>query len=192
MRLTGNSYAVMSLLERLGEASPYDLKRALDAIDGFWPVSHTTFYTEPARLARGGLLVERQESVGRRRKSYVLAESGRQALREWVADPETAPPQLHDEALLKIFAGGDPTAILTRRNRRQPDTRPARDSPTTPMRESPELRRIVAATFSARAAYTRELLQKVPRDPPSQRDPGGLVVTSHAPEQSPLSLRPVR
>src|ERR1700677_1225067 len=57
IRLTTTSYAVMSLLEMLGEAPPYDLKQALErSIENFWPVPHTTFYDEPARLARAGYL----------------------------------------------------------------------------------------------------------------------------------------
>ena len=52
-RLTSTSYAVLSLLELLGEATSYDLKQALvRSIENFWRVPHTTFYEEPARLAR--------------------------------------------------------------------------------------------------------------------------------------------
>lgn len=88
MRLTSTSYAVMSLLSLLGEATPYDLKQALErSIENFWPVPHTTFYAEPARLARGGLLSEHQEAGGRRRKLYALTEEGRSALDHWTSSP---------------------------------------------------------------------------------------------------------
>jgi PadR family transcriptional regulator, regulatory protein AphA len=116
IRLTSTSYAVMSLLELLGEATPYDLKRALEqSIENFWHVPHTTLYSEPTRLADGGFLSESQEPGGRRRKLYALTDSGRQALRAWAASPESAPPELRDEGMLKIFAGADPHAIFTRR-----------------------------------------------------------------------------
>jgi len=70
IRLTGTSYAVLSLLELSGPATVYDLKQSLEqSIENFWPVPHTTFYAEPARLAAAGLLTEQQEDGGRRRSS---------------------------------------------------------------------------------------------------------------------------
>jgi PadR family transcriptional regulator AphA len=113
MRLTGTSYAVLSLIELLGRATPYDLKQALESsIENFWPVPHTTSYAEPERLAREGLLSVEQEPGGRRRKLYALTDSGRSALREWTDSPEVAPPELREEGVLKIFAGADPLPIL--------------------------------------------------------------------------------
>jgi DNA-binding PadR family transcriptional regulator len=118
IRLTGTSFAVLTLLELLGPSTPYDLKQALEqSIENFWPVPHTTFYAEPARLARGGYLSVRQEQGGRRRKLYTLTESGRRALDEWVRAAVVAPPQYRDEGVLKIFAGADPQPIL--RNQRE-------------------------------------------------------------------------
>jgi PadR family transcriptional regulator, regulatory protein AphA len=115
-RLTTTSYAVMSLLEMLGEATPYDLKQALErSIENFWPVPHTTFYDEPARLAQAGFLSQRQESGGRRRKRYALTDSGRRALRAWADTPGAGPPQYRDEGMLKVFAGADPQAVYAGR-----------------------------------------------------------------------------
>jgi PadR family transcriptional regulator AphA len=109
IRLTTTSYAVLTLVHLYGEATPYELKQALvRSIENFWPVPHTTFYEEPARLASAGYLAERQEQGGRRRKHYSLTEAGERALREWADAPGAAPPQLRDEALLKMFAGADP------------------------------------------------------------------------------------
>jgi DNA-binding PadR family transcriptional regulator len=116
IRLTSTSYAVLALLDHFGEATPYDLKQALDrSIENFWQVPHTTAYEEPARLAAGGYLSARQEPGGRRRKVYALTPLGQEALRAWAAVPDVAPPQLRDEALLKIFAGADPEPILLAR-----------------------------------------------------------------------------
>jgi PadR family transcriptional regulator, regulatory protein AphA len=116
IRLTGTSFAVLSLLQMLGEATPYDLKQALESsIENFWPVPHTTFYAEPERLAKAGLLSEQREQQGRRRRVYALTDSGRQALYEWRDSPEMAPPQLRDEGVLKLFAGGDPQHYLRAR-----------------------------------------------------------------------------
>jgi PadR family transcriptional regulator AphA len=109
IKLTGNSYAVLALLDQFGESTSYDIKQAIEAsIQNFWPVPHTTAYEEPARLAAAGYLAVRQEEGGRRRRFYSLTETGREAVAAWAADPEVAPPQLREEAILKIFAGGDP------------------------------------------------------------------------------------
>jgi PadR family transcriptional regulator AphA len=116
IRLTITSYAVLSLLDRFGEASPYALKQSLErTIENFWPVPHTTFYDEPARLAKAGFVSERRESGGRRRRLYALTETGRTALRDWADSPDLAPQQLRDEGLLKIFAGADPRVVFARR-----------------------------------------------------------------------------
>jgi PadR family transcriptional regulator, regulatory protein AphA len=116
IRLTTTSYAVLGLLDLLGEATPYALKQALErSIENFWPVPHTTFYDEPARLAKAGYLSENQEPSGRRRRVYALTDSGREALRAWADSPDLAPQQLRDEGLLKIFAGADPRVIFARR-----------------------------------------------------------------------------
>jgi PadR family transcriptional regulator, regulatory protein AphA len=116
IRLTTTSYAVLGLLDLLGEATPYALKQALErSIENFWPVPHTTFYDEPARLAKAGYLSESQEPGGRRRRIYALTDSGREALREWADSPDLAPQQLRDEGLLKIFAGADPRTVFAKR-----------------------------------------------------------------------------
>jgi PadR family transcriptional regulator AphA len=115
IRLTGTSYAVLALLQHLGEATPYDLKQALErSVANFWPVPHTTFYAEPARLAKAGYLTMRQEETGRRRKLYSLTERGAEALCAWARSPEIADGQLRDEGTLKIFAGADPSLVFRR------------------------------------------------------------------------------
>jgi DNA-binding PadR family transcriptional regulator len=116
IRLTTTSYAVMSLLDLLGEATPYDLKQALEhSIENFWPVPHTTFYDEPARLAKAGYLSQSQEAGGRRRKRYSLTDTGREALRAWAGSPGAPPSQYRDEGMLKVFAGADPQAVFAGR-----------------------------------------------------------------------------
>jgi DNA-binding PadR family transcriptional regulator len=116
VKLTGTSYAVLSLIEVLDGATPYELKQALErSVENFWQVPHTTSYAEPARLAEGGLLSEEQEQGGRRRKVYSLTDAGRQTLHRWRDSSELAPPQLRDEGVLKIFAGADPLPIVRAR-----------------------------------------------------------------------------
>src|SRR3954471_9061029 len=116
IRLNPSSYVVMALLKATGEATPYELKQFLEkSVENFWPIPHTTFYAEPARLAEAGYLSERQEPGGRRRKLYDLTDRGREALEAWVLADDDPPPQLRDEGVLKIFAGADPVRILSRR-----------------------------------------------------------------------------
>ncbi|HEX5308574.1 MAG TPA: PadR family transcriptional regulator [Solirubrobacteraceae bacterium] len=113
IRLTTTSYAVMSLLELCDGATPYELKQMLEqSIQNFWPVPHTTFYEEPARLAAAGYLSADQEQTGRRRKRYSLTDAGRDALRAWANAPGSPPSQYRDEAMLKVFAGADPQAAF--------------------------------------------------------------------------------
>lgn len=113
IRLTSTSYALLALLDQLGEATPYEIKQAMDkSIENFWPVPHTTAYEEPARLAQGGYLSVHQEEGGRRRKTYSLTEDGRAALTAWAREVDAAPPVVRDEVMLKIFAGADPAPFL--------------------------------------------------------------------------------
>lgn len=109
IKLTGTSYAVLAVLDEFGEMTSYDLKGAMEmSIQNFWPVPHTTAYEEPARLTAGGYLAARQEEGGRRRRIYSMTEKGKEALAAWAADIAVTPPQLREEAILKIFAGADP------------------------------------------------------------------------------------
>jgi PadR family transcriptional regulator, regulatory protein AphA len=115
-RLTGTSFAVLTLIELLGPSTPYDLKQALErSIANFWMVPHTTFYAEPDRLTADGLLSVAQEEGGRRRKVYSLTDAGRGALARWRDSAELTPPALREEGVLKIFAGADPVPIFRAR-----------------------------------------------------------------------------
>lgn len=108
-RLTETSFAVLGLLDLAGEATPYDLKRVAQAsVFNFWSVPHTQIYTECRRLAEVGLLAERQEQTGRRRRFYKLTPKGSKALSEWRDSPTASFHELRDPAALKLFFGGDP------------------------------------------------------------------------------------
>jgi DNA-binding PadR family transcriptional regulator len=116
IRLTGTSYALLALFDQFGEMTSYDVKGAIESsIQNFWPVPHTTAYEEPARLAAAGYLAARQEEDGRRRRIYSLTDAGREALAKWAAEPSLTPPQLREEAILKLFAGADPGPLADSR-----------------------------------------------------------------------------
>jgi PadR family transcriptional regulator, regulatory protein AphA len=111
-RLTEASYIVLGLIEQIGAATPYDLKRmAQVSTFNFWAVPHTQLYTECGRLAGEGLLSEQREQSGRRRRIYRLTERGREALAGWLTEPTEELEELRDPATLKLFFGGDPARL---------------------------------------------------------------------------------
>ena len=112
VKLTPTSAIVLGLLDWLGEGTPYDLKQAAaQSVGHFWTFQHAQLYTETERLAKAGLLNEKREDGGRRRKHYSLTAKGRKALEQWRAEPAVEVPELRDLGLLKLFFGGDPRAI---------------------------------------------------------------------------------
>lgn len=102
--LTPTSYVVLGCLATGGPATPYDLKQAVtDGVGYFWTFPHSQLYSEPARLAQAGLVAERREDVGRRRRVFSITDAGRQALEDWLADPMADLPEIRDTGLLKLF-----------------------------------------------------------------------------------------
>src|SRR6476659_3724858 len=111
-KLTDTSYAVLGLLEMCEPATPYQLKQiAQISVFHFWSIPHTQLYTECARLAEAGLLDERREEGGRRRRVYSLTAAGRTALERWRGDPHAALYDLRDPGLWKLFFGATPAAL---------------------------------------------------------------------------------
>ena len=105
-KLTPTSYIVLGLIERAGEATPYDLKQLVaGSVGNFWSVPHSQLYAEPERLTGAGYLGERRETAGRRRRLYSLTERGREALAGWRNEPTEDLPELRDPGLLKLFFG---------------------------------------------------------------------------------------
>ena len=112
MRLSQISYVVLGLVDQLGAATPYDLKRAAAAgVGHFWSLPHTQLYSEPARLAEAGYLDEERERTGRRRRLYTLTARGRRALREWRTTPTDELYEIRDAGLLRLFFGADPARM---------------------------------------------------------------------------------
>src|SRR5829696_7006718 len=108
MDLSPTAIIVLGLLE-LAEGTPYDLKtRVANSVGNFWSVPHSALYAEPERLTRQGLVEERREEGGRRRRVFSITDAGRRALGEWRAEPTSEPAELRDPALLKLFFGADP------------------------------------------------------------------------------------
>jgi DNA-binding PadR family transcriptional regulator len=109
--LTPTSFIVLGLLSQ-APGTPYDLKaRVAATIGNFWSVQHAQLYKETARLAREGLLDERRERSGRRRKTYSITKAGTEALGDWLKQPVRELAELRDPGLLKVFFGADPAMI---------------------------------------------------------------------------------
>lgn len=106
------AYLVLGLLERMGESTPYDLKTfAASSTNLVFLLPHTQIYTQCERLVEEGLLDERREEGGRRRRLLTITDSGREALDAWRADATPVPVEARDLALLKVFFGADPRVI---------------------------------------------------------------------------------
>ena len=107
MNLTPVSYVVLGLLAQNGPSTAYELKAAVArSIGNFWSFPHTQLYTEPERLAAAGLVREKQEEGGRRRRTFTITAAGRKALRAWLEESEPFSRELRDLGLLKLFFGG--------------------------------------------------------------------------------------
>jgi len=111
-KLTPTSYVVLGLIEQMQPASPYDLKRAVAmGVGQFWSLPHTQLYAECTRLAEAGLLTERREESGRRRRIYRLTKAGVEELDRWRSEPTGELYELRDAGLLKLFFGADPKSL---------------------------------------------------------------------------------
>jgi PadR family transcriptional regulator, regulatory protein AphA len=111
-RLTPTSYVVLGLVAHLGEATSYDLKRAAAVgVGNFWSLPHTQLYSEPSRLAEAGLLNERREPGGRRRRIYTLTDAGREALDRWRSEPTADTYEIRDAGLVRLAFGADPKRL---------------------------------------------------------------------------------
>src|SRR5262249_32766517 len=104
--LTPTSYVVLGVVGAFGPCTSYDMKRFVSiSIGYFWPFPHSQLYAEPVRLAELGLLQEKQETTGRKRRPYMLTAAGRDALCDWLGEPSDEPTEIRDMSVLKLFFG---------------------------------------------------------------------------------------
>jgi DNA-binding PadR family transcriptional regulator len=89
----------------LGKTSGYDIKQIVDkSTRHFWAASYGQIYPELKRLEDQGLVAGRSEPTGgRARMVYELTETGRDALRGWLASDQEPLYELRDEGMLKLF-----------------------------------------------------------------------------------------
>lgn len=102
-KLTATSYVVLGMLS-YSSATSYDLKQWIaNTIGNFWAFAHSQLYDEPARLVADGLVSEEVEEGGRRRRTYSITPTGREALRDWLSAATEEPTEVRDIGLLKLF-----------------------------------------------------------------------------------------
>lgn len=113
--LSPTSYAVLGLLA-LRPWTTYELAKQMQrSLHWFWPRAERKLYDEPKLLAERGLASSRSVMTGRRAGTlYEITPAGREALREWVAGTEAAPPSFEMEGMLRLFFAehGTPEQLL--------------------------------------------------------------------------------
>lgn len=117
-----SSYVILGLLATRGGATPYALKKWVDeSIGYFWDFPRAQLYIDPERLTRLGLVAEKREPGGRRRRVYSITAAGEDELRRWLHQPAVAEVELRDQGLLKLFFGSllsvDDVVALAQRER---------------------------------------------------------------------------
>jgi len=104
-----------------GPAHGYELKREHDLrFPSAKPLAFGQVYATLGRLERDGLVEARESSQGGgpERTTYAVTTAGRQALLDWLAEPETAGPYPADDLVRKTVTalrmGADATTYLQR------------------------------------------------------------------------------
>ncbi|WP_416959120.1 PadR family transcriptional regulator [Streptomyces sp. Agncl-13] len=111
-RLTTSSFLVLGIIDKLGEASPYDVKtEAARTVAPFWSVPHAQVYAQCDRLLAAGLLSQVRQESGRNRRVLTLTGQGRATLRSWLDDPEFVPVEARERGILKLWFGGRPDVL---------------------------------------------------------------------------------
>jgi len=99
-------HAVLVLLESEG-GTGYDIVKSFNkGLGYFWNASHQQVYQELKKLNADGLLqCDVEVQTGKPdKKVYVVTDSGRKALQDWLAEPAKL-PKINDGLLVKLYAG---------------------------------------------------------------------------------------
>jgi PadR family transcriptional regulator, regulatory protein AphA len=113
-KLTPFSYVVLVLVGE-GGAGAHDLVRMMrEGQYVFWSAATSQWYAEPKRLAEMGYL-QAKRAPGRthERTHYTLTDAGREALREWLAQP-SAFTRIQCEAVVRLLGAeyADPDTLI--------------------------------------------------------------------------------
>ncbi|WP_234315062.1 PadR family transcriptional regulator [Streptomyces globisporus] len=109
VRSTTPSFLVLGIIDKLGEASPYDVKvEAARTVAPFWSMPHAQAYAQCDRLLEAGLLSEVRQPGGRNRRLMSLTAAGTAALRGWPADPAFVPVEAREPVVNGVAVPGPP------------------------------------------------------------------------------------
>ena len=112
VRLTTPSYLVLGIVDKLGEATPYDVKvEAARTVAPFWAMPHAQVYAQCDRLLEAGLLSETRQAGGRNRRLMKLTDAGRAELQRWLDDASFVPVEARERGILKLWFGADPDTL---------------------------------------------------------------------------------
>jgi PadR family transcriptional regulator, regulatory protein AphA len=121
--LSISSYVVLGLLAQGGSSTPYQLDSAIrESIGNFWSFPRSQLYAEAARLVRLGLVEERREEDGRRRRILTITDEGTAAFEQWRSGTAGEATEIRDEGLLRLYLqpwGGDDSDAVPRIAREQ-------------------------------------------------------------------------
>ena len=94
----------------------YELaKQMRRSVRWFWARAERKLYDEPKHLAACGLATTRSTMTGKRPSTvYEITTEGRAALRDWMASPQFAPPQIEMEGMIHMFfaENGTPDQLI--------------------------------------------------------------------------------
>ncbi len=100
------SHAILAAIDDAA-CSGYDLAKKFDGSVGFfWNASHQQIYRELTKLEELGYIeaIAIHQAPRPDKKNYLVTPTGRDYLRNWIAQPSTA-AYPKDELLVKLFAG---------------------------------------------------------------------------------------
>jgi DNA-binding PadR family transcriptional regulator len=101
-QLTATAWTALGFIA-MQPRTGYDIKQATGHIvDTFWGVSYAQLYPQLRNLQALGLIEAEPVTGPRGQTVWRITDEGRRVLFRWLGDPP-APPQLRDEALLKVL-----------------------------------------------------------------------------------------
>src|SRR6266849_11152966 len=115
-------YGLMGLLAE-EPLHGYEVKNRFEAmLGGTWEVNIGQVYTTLQRLERDGLVRPVGPRGDRGKLLYELSPEGQKALKQWLAQPDSGPQQLHEDIYVKLLlatrlANGDLAQLLGRQKR---------------------------------------------------------------------------
>ncbi|MFN0028681.1 MAG: PadR family transcriptional regulator [Acidimicrobiales bacterium] len=103
--------------------STYELAKQMQrSVRWFWARAERKMYDEPKHLVASGLATSRSTMTGKRASTvYEITAGGRAALRDWLASPQFAPPQIEMEGMIHLFfaENGTPDQLMAAMGRMQ-------------------------------------------------------------------------